>query len=48
MKYADGTKYLGEWANNQMHGEGTYTDPDKKEWEGIFVEGTYESKVTLN
>jgi hypothetical protein len=28
-----------------MHGEGTYIDCDKTAWEGIFVDGSYESKI---
>lgn len=28
-----------------MHGEGTYIDADQVKWEGIFVNGHYESKI---
>jgi len=45
MVYADGTSYNGSWEHNLMHGEGTYTDLDKVEWAGIFVEGSFESKI---
>jgi hypothetical protein len=45
MVYADGTMYEGSWANNVMHGDGLYTDPDEVKWEGIFVNGCFESKI---
>jgi len=45
MSYADGSKYDGEWYENAMHGEGVYTDPDQVKWEGIFVFGSFESKI---
>ena len=45
MKYSDGSRYEGEWAQNMMHGDGIYIDPDQIKWEGIFVNGTFESKV---
>jgi hypothetical protein len=45
MVYADGTSYEGEWCQNQMHGEGIYTDSDSTVWEGIFVNGSYQSKI---
>jgi len=28
-----------------MHGEGNYIDCDKTAWEGIFVDGSFESKI---
>ena len=45
MVYADGTSYEGEWLDSQMHGEGVYYDADKVKWEGIFVNGSFESKI---
>ena len=45
MVYADGTSYEGQWSGNQMHGEGVYVDADATPWEGIFVNGSYESKI---
>lgn len=45
MQYPDGSSYDGSWANNLMHGEGVYTDSDHIRWEGIFVNGTFESKL---
>ena len=45
MVYADGTSYEGTWVNNLMHGEGIYVDADGVQWTGIFVNGTFESKI---
>jgi hypothetical protein len=45
MQYADGSRYEGEWALNKMHGEGVFLDPDQVTWRGIFVYGSYESKI---
>ena len=45
MIYADGTSYEGSWTNNQMHGEGDYVDADGVQWTGIFVNGSFESKI---
>jgi hypothetical protein len=45
MQFADGSKYDGEWQENLMHGLGEYDDPDGVHWEGIFVNGTFESKI---
>jgi hypothetical protein len=42
---ADGTSYSGEWNQNRMHGEGTYIDIDGVKWDGIFINGSYESKI---
>lgn len=42
---ADGTTYDGEWSENVMNGEGTYVDLDQVSWSGIFINGTFESKV---
>lgn len=45
MENTDGTGYKGEWLNGMMHGEGCYTDLDKIKWEGIFINGGYDSKI---
>lgn len=45
MVYADGTSYEGQWERNLMCGEGTYIDIDGVKWTGIFVNGTFESKI---
>lgn len=42
---ADGTSYVGDWAQNVMSGEGCYIDIDQVKWEGIFINGSYESKI---
>ena len=45
MVYPDGTLYEGNWDQNLMHGEGLYVDQDKVTWQGIFVNGSFESKI---
>ena len=45
MVYADGTSYEGTWEENLMHGEGCYVDADGVQWTGIFVNGSFESKI---
>lgn len=45
MVYKDGTQYTGTWERNLMNGEGTYVDADGVKWTGIFVNGSFESKV---
>ena len=43
--FANGTKYIGEWKNHSMHGLGVYIDEKGGEWEGVFIDGSYESKI---
>ena len=45
MQYADGSSYIGQWLANKMHGEGIYVDSESIRWEGIFVNGSFESKL---
>ena len=45
MEYADGSSYDGNWKQNLMHGAGTFIDTDKINWTGIFVDGTFDSKI---
>lgn len=45
MEYADGSSYDGQWKQNLMHGAGTFIDTDKINWTGIFVDGTFDSKI---
>ena len=45
MQFADGSRYEGAWENNLMHGEGVYIDPDQIKWVGIFINGSFESKI---
>ena len=42
---ADGTSYEGDWENSLMHGEGLYIDAENMKWAGIFINGSYESKI---
>ena len=37
--FANGEKYVGEWKNNEMHGQGSLTSPDGKIEKGIFKNG---------
>ncbi len=37
MKFKDGRQYKGEWANDKMHGLGTFKWPDGKVYEGQYV-----------
>ena len=46
--YADGKKYIGEWEQNQMHGEGTFYWPNgTAEFQGEFNKGKYHGKGKL-
>jgi len=45
MLYADGTSYEGAWSQNLMNGIGTYVDAEGVTWMGIFVKGSFESKI---
>ncbi len=45
MQYPDGSSYEGSWTANKMHGEGIYIDSERIRWEGIFVNGSFESKL---
>ena len=45
MTNPDNTSYEGDWSNNLMHGEGIYIDKNGSRWEGIFINGSYESKI---
>ena len=44
-KNPDGTYYDGEWEQNLYHGEGTFVDEDKCVWTGLFIQGTFDSKI---
>ena len=35
----DGRKFDGEWKDNKMKGNGTFTWPDGKKFSGEYVEG---------
>ena len=45
MQFPDGSSYEGSWVDNLMHGEGVYTDSELIRWPGIYVKGTFESKL---
>ena len=45
IKYADGSSYDGQWHENLMHGEGEFVDAEGVHWPGIYVQGTFESKL---
>ena len=42
---ADGTSYEGDWENSLMNVEGLYIDAEDMRWAGIFINGSYESKI---
>ena len=37
MRYADGSKYVGEWKNNKKEGEGILTLVNGSKYEGYFL-----------
>ena len=37
--WPNGNTYVGDWENNQMHGEGVLTRSDGRRYEGSFVAG---------
>lgn len=45
ITYADGSRYEGEFKDNKINGEGTYTTADGK-YEGKFKDGMYNGKGT--
>jgi len=38
MKYADGSKYEGEWKNDMRAGKGTLISPEEEKYEGDWEE----------
>lgn len=44
-RFPNGALYSGQWQRHRMHGAGTYVDPKGVEWEGIFIEGGYDSTI---
>ena len=34
--YADGTKYIGQWDNDRIHGEGTSWYPNGNKYDRVF------------
>ena len=45
MIFPDGSRYDGNWEKNLMHGDGVYIDSDQVKWQGIFANGSFESKI---
>mmetsp|Transcript_5823 Transcript_5823/g.10388 ORF Transcript_5823/g.10388 Transcript_5823/m.10388 type:complete len:321 (+) Transcript_5823:126-1088(+) len=43
--FPNGAKYVGYWENHFMHGKGVYTDTNGIVWEGVFINGTYDSTI---
>ena len=41
FNYADGDKYVGEWKDDNKHGQGTFTFADGRVEEGIFENGKF-------
>ena len=39
LALSNGEKYVGEWKNNEMHGQGSLKSPDGKIEKGIFKNG---------
>lgn len=44
-EFPDGTVYSGTWKNHRMDGEGTFQDKNSRRWNGVFVEGVFQSKI---
>ena len=45
-EFDDGTKYVGEWKDGEMHGQGTYTDADGGKYVGEFKDGKQHGQGT--
>jgi len=45
--FADGTKYVGEWVENKMHGDGVFTDKSGREWKGKFYNGSGPGLISM-
>lgn len=43
--FPNGAKYVGQWEDHRMHGRGCYTDTDGVTWEGVFLNGTFDSTI---
>lgn len=43
--FPNGAKYVGQWENHKMSGRGMYTDPYGVPWEGVFINGTFDSTI---
>ena len=38
QEFADGAKYVGEWANNKVEGKGTFYHSNGDTFEGSFIQ----------
>jgi hypothetical protein len=47
LTFADGTKYVGEFRDNQIDGHGRETWPDGKKYVGEFRDGKLNGQATL-
>ena len=43
----DGSKYVGEWKNNQEHGQGTFTSSDGGKYVGGWKDGLMHGRGTV-
>ena len=43
--FPNGAKFIGQWENHKMSGRGVYTDPYGTPWEGVFINGTFDSTI---
>jgi hypothetical protein len=41
MTFLDGSKFVGEWKNNKIDGQGTFTWPDGSKYAGEFKDGKF-------
>ena len=40
FNFIDGSKYIGEWKDDEMHGQGTYTYANGDKYVGEYKDGT--------
>jgi hypothetical protein len=45
MRFGDGTRYDGEWREDDMNGRGVMTLPNGERYEGLFVNGEWRGPV---
>jgi hypothetical protein len=46
-RWPDGSVYVGQWAENKMHGDGKYTDSAGREWHGKFYNGSGPGLISI-
>ena len=46
LTYKDGSKYVGEFINDEFNGQGTHTKSDGEKYEGQFAKGLYNGQGT--